>query len=73
MMLTYRMMAGPEAGHLTTDVEQYIRWLSELVEVPPEHAQALRNAAAEGKANAKSDRNVDRVIDAAAAKFEDRE
>ena len=30
MTLTYRMMAGPEAGHLTTDVEQYIRWLSKL-------------------------------------------
>ncbi|KKL20948.1 hypothetical protein LCGC14_2450320 [marine sediment metagenome] len=69
MMLTYRMMAGPEAGHLTTDVEQYIRWLSKLVEVTPEHAQELRNAAAEGKANAETNR----VIDAAAAKFEDRE
>ena len=54
---------------MTTDVEQYIRWLSRLIEVPPDHAQALRDAAAEGKANAA----VDRVIDEAAAKFEDRE
>ncbi|KKN49292.1 hypothetical protein LCGC14_0643910 [marine sediment metagenome] len=72
-MLTYRMMAGPHAGQMTADVEEAIRWLTEIAIVTPEHAQMMRDETAKSKANAKSDRNVDRVIDAAAAKFEDRE
>ena len=68
-MLTYRMAAGPHAGQTTTDVEECIRWLSALAIVTPEHAQMMRDAAAESKASAA----VDRVIDEAAAKFEDRE
>lgn len=76
MTLTYHMLKGSHNGHSTTDVEQYIRWLSELTVVTPEHAQKLRNVVAEAVAeahdNAKAARNVDRVIDKAAAKFEDR-
>ena len=65
-MLTYRMMKGPHEGQTTTDVEQYLRWLSAIAIVTPELAQRERDYAGEQA-------KTDRVIDAAAAKFEDRE
>ena len=72
-MLTYHMKAGPHAGQMTADVEEAIRWLSEIAIVTPEHAQMMRDEMAKSKANDETVRNVDRVVDAAAAKFEDRE
>lgn len=72
-MLAYRMMMGPDAGHLTTDVEQYIRWLSSVTVVTPEHAQKLREVARQAAAYAEAERGIDAKIDAAAAKFEDRD
>lgn len=68
-MLTYRMMVGPDAGHLTTDVEQYIRWLSSVTVVTPEHAQKLREAARQAAEHVEAERDLDRVVDVAAAKF----
>lgn len=64
-MLTYHMLKGSHAGHSTTDVEQYIRWLSQITTVTPEYADKER-------AHDKASRDIDRVTDAAAAKFEDR-
>ena len=69
MTLTYTIQVGPYAGRSTTDIEQHIRWLGSITRMTPEFAQALRDVVAEVEANSA----VDRVIDKAAAKFEDRE
>lgn len=65
MRLKYHMLRGPYAGHSTNDVEQYLRWLSQIATVTPEYADKER-------AQDKADRDIDRVVDVAAAKFEDR-
>ena len=41
-MLKYSMLKGKHAGRTTTDVEQYIRWLSDTAIVTPETADYLR-------------------------------
>ena len=57
-MLTYNMVDGRR----TTDVEQYIRWISALCIVPPEMAQGIRD-------RDRAERALDRTIDAAVDKL----
>ena len=61
-MLTYQMTDG----RATTDVEQFLRWVAGYANATPEFAEEIR-------ARDKAYRETDRVIDEAAAKFEDRE
>ncbi len=63
MTLTYRM----EGPNTTQDIEEYIRWLGQErnIHLDPDVADCLRAADV-------ADHEVDRVIDEAAAKFEDR-
>ena len=60
-MLTYRMTDGRS----TTDVEQFLQWVSAFANCTPEVRDSIR-------AHDKDERDIDRVVDAAAAKFEDR-
>ncbi len=62
-MYAYTMMLGPNAGRSTTDVEQYIRWLSGLTVVTPEHAQRIRDVVRECE---ETDRIDDQPIKVAA-------
>jgi len=61
-MLTYSMTDG----RVTTDVEQFLHWVAGYANVTPEFIEGMR-------ARAQADRATDRIIDEAAAKFEDRE
>ena len=65
-MLTYRMMAGPNSGRPTPSAEQFRRWLRAMAAVSPELAKDISDRAREYT-------ETDRVVDEAAAKFEDRE
>ena len=62
-MLTYKIEVGPHAGQTTTNVEQFIRWLkAEPGVVSPELEASIRG-----------EEDMACMIDAMAAKFEDRE
>ena len=63
-MLTYKMERGPHAGQMTTDVEQFIRWLG---------AEMRGGISPELEASIRGEEDISRTIDEAAAKFEDRE
>ena len=65
MMLNYRMTAGPNSGRSTPSAEQFLRWLRAIATVSPELAKDISDRAREYT-------ETDRVVDAAAAKFEDK-